>query len=346
VGKFSKIAFVAVACAMAFCLAACSSNSANSSSQNTEGVTGNSATVVKIGTMPTEDILPLWVAQEEGLAGDAVQYEIVTFDSAAALSAAVASGQVDMCMTDPMRAEKMAEAGVDVEIEWITLGETADQGRFGVLVSENSPYNTLADLAQAASSGEIDETTGVGLAANTVPEYVFDMLCEQAGIDASAIPTTEIASLPDRYSLAASGGICAAALPASMLALGESNSLKVIADDATGQNISQSVMVATGTFAKNNQSAILEIAQIWDNAVAMINENPNEYRDLLAQNANLNSSVAQTYQVSTYPTALESGALKHAPANLIEPVFEWMQQKGYSSAAAAYDEQTGQITVK
>ena len=87
---------------------------------------------VRIGTMPTEDSLPLWVAEADGLFVDqGVEVEITTFDSAPALSAAITAGQVDMAMTDVMRAVKLTESGTPVVLEWITLGETATEGRDG-----------------------------------------------------------------------------------------------------------------------------------------------------------------------------------------------------------------------
>ena len=122
---------------------------------------------IRIGTMPTEDILPMWVAEQEGLFDEAgVKAEIVVFDSAQSLSAALTAGEVDIAMTDPMRAVKLCESGTDLTLEWITLGTTPDQGRFGVLTSADSGIISLADLANG--------TKGVGLAANTVPEYVFE----------------------------------------------------------------------------------------------------------------------------------------------------------------------------
>ena len=144
---------------------------------------------VRIGTMPTEDSLPLWVAEADGLFVDqGVEVEITTFDSAPALSAAITAGQVDMAMTDVMRAVKLTESGTPVVLEWITLGETATEGRFGVMAPADAPYSTLEELAAAAAAADAPEGFGVGVAANTVPEYVFDALCDEAGLAEGAIP--------------------------------------------------------------------------------------------------------------------------------------------------------------
>lgn len=123
----------------------------------------------------------MWVAEQEGLFEKAgVNAEIVVFDSAQGLSAALTAGEVDIAMTDPMRAVKLCESGTDLTLEWITLGTTPEQGRFGILTSAGSGITSLADL--------VNGSKGVGLAANTVPEYVFEQLCVQQGIDPANIP--------------------------------------------------------------------------------------------------------------------------------------------------------------
>lgn len=301
---------------------------------------GQGASSIHIGTMPTEDILPLWVAQDEGLfeAAD-VDAEIVVFDSAPALSAALAAGEVDIAMTDPMRAVKLCESGTPVTLEWVTLGTTPDQGIFGVLASSDSGVASLQDLASSEK--------GIGLAANTVPEYVFDRLCEQQGIDPANIVANEVASLPDRYGLVASGQLDAAALPHSMLALGEASGMVVIADDGTGDNVSQSVMVVRDAFdSEQARQALTAVRSVWDEAASRINADPEKYRDVLIANANLNEVVADSYPISVYPMANDaSGEAARPSADAIVPVLEWMRAKGYLQSDVSYDEATGTLEI-
>ncbi len=295
---------------------------------------------IRIGTMPTEDILPMWVAEEEGLFEDAgVNAEIVVFDSAQSLSAALTAGEVDIAMTDPMRAVKLCESGTDLSLQWITLGATAQQGRFGVLTSADSGITSLADLASG--------TKGVGLAANTVPEYVFDKLCEQANIDPASIPVSEVASLPDRYGLVAAGQLDAAALPASMLALGQASGLVLLADDTAGENVSQSVMVVRDAYDTGEGAKTLDaVREVWDEAASQINANPENYRVILVEKANLNEKVADSYPISEYPMARTAqGEPAYPPAELIEPVLSWMSTKGYVTKNVSYDESNGSFTL-
>ena len=295
---------------------------------------------IRIGTMPTEDILPMWVAETEGFFKEAeIEAEIVVFDSAQNLSAAITAGEVDIAMTDPMRSVKLCESGTELSMEWITLGATPAQGPFGVLTSAESGIKSLADLVSAKN--------GVGVAANTVPEYVFDRLCEQAGIDSSTIATSEVASLPERFSLVSAGKLDAAALPGSMLALGKASGMVVLADDTTGENVSQSVMVVRKAYNTGaGAETLARVRKVWDKAASAINASPEKYRSLLIEKANLNEKVADTYPISEYPMSLDtSGNKVYPPAALIDPQIEWMRKKGYSSKTVTYTETDGQIAV-
>lgn len=336
-----SVALAALAAIMAFALCGCGSQTEKAQEDMVEEAVEATGTV-RVGTMPTEDMLPMWVAVQEGLfEQQGVDVEIVSFDSAPALSAAITAGEVEMAMTDIMRAVKLCESGSPVDMEWVTLGTEASQGRFGVLASADAPYSTLEEMAEYFAANPADENAGVGVAANTVPEYVFDMLCEEAGVEDGAIPTTEVASLPERFSLAANGQIAGAALPNSLLVLGEANGMKLIAKDTAGDNVSQSVMVALSGWASGHKAEIETIAGCWDQAVDLIDASPEDYLELLVTNANINEAIAETYPVSEYPYAMEGGHLAHPDDAFVLPLLDWMKSKGYTSSDMSYDPDTG-----
>lgn len=314
------------------------------------GGSGSSpAEPVRIGTMPTEDILPMWVAERDGLFDKAgVQGEVVVFDSAQNLSAAITAGEVDLAMTDPMRAVKLCESGTDVTMEWITLGTEPAQGRFGILVDPKMGWKSLKDVVEYLETADISGDWGFGVASNTVPEYVFDKLCEAEGIKTGAIPTQEVPSLPDRYSLVASGKLAGGAFPGSILALGEAGGLQVLADDTKGENISQSVMVARSEFASSAGGAagIDGVRAAWDMAVDAINADPESFRSLLIEKANLNDAVADNYPINIYPKATTTQNTSAYPsAALIDPQLEWMKSRKYSDKNVTYNEQDGTFTL-
>lgn len=284
---------------------------------------------MRIGTMQTEDALPFWVAEQDGLYGDA-KVEIVTFQSAQELSTAFAAGEIDAAMTDVQQAASLKLSGVDVQLAWVTLGTEASQGRFGIMTSPESGIKSLSDLAGK----------GIGVGSNTVPEYVMDKLMEAAGIPDDQIVKEEIKKMPVRYESMANNQVAAAALPASLLALGEQTGMVLLADDTQGENISQSVLaVRTDWLSDGGDKTLDMVRAAWDEAVASINADPEAYRSLLVEKANLPAPVADTYAICTYPEAsLPTTAM-------VQPVLDWMHGKGYLAKAMTYDESTGTFSV-
>lgn len=327
----------------ALSLAACSSNSAGSaasasmqasaasSAMSEGGTAAGELPPIVVGTLATEDILPLWVAREQGLFDTFnLQVDIVPFQSATELIAGVGSGEVDLAMTDIMVAASMVASGIDLQMEWVTLGETPEQGRFGIAVGPDSTVQGLRDLAGVP----------IAVGSNTILEYVMDKLMEDAGVPADQVVIEEIQKLPVRYQAMMSGEVAAAALPGSLLALAEAEGGRVIADDTAGRNLSQSVMVARTAFLEEpgGTEAVDTLKSVWNEAATSISEDGEAFRVVLIENANLSEVVAETYPVSEYPTC------QLPTAAMVDPVLDWMQQKGYLTQPLSYDETTGAFT--
>ena len=201
------IGFASVAALSAVALSGCSSQES----------AAPEATSMKIGTMQTEDSLPFWVAEQKGFYGDHdVEVEIVTFQSAQELSTAFAAGEIDGAMTDIMVSASLVASGIGLNLAWVTLGATPEQGRFGIQTSPESGIKSLADL----------KGKGIGVGSNTVPEYVMDKLMEAAGASEGEIVNEEIKKLPVRYESMTNNQVAAAALPGSLLALGEATAFQ------------------------------------------------------------------------------------------------------------------------
>ena len=317
----SVAAFLTIALALCLCCA-CSSGG-NGGGQKP---TPDEPVSVRIGTLATEDILPYWAAERDGIfEKNGIDAEIVQFQSATELIAGVSAGEVDLAMTDPMVSASLYASGTDLRVAWITLGTTPDQGRFGIMTASSSGITSLSQLAD----------TPIGVGSNTILEYVMDTLLAREGITPEHILKEEIQKLPIRYQQMEAGTVAAAALPASLLALGEANGCVLIADDTAGENISQSIMIVRTAWATENPDAMPALEAAWDEAAAAINADPNAYRELLVQKANLSDKVADTYPICTYPTC-------ELPTNqMIDPVLAWMQTKGYLTVPLTYDEQTG-----
>lgn len=323
--KLASLAFAAMLACGLLVFAGCTSAQSEQGSQDAAEQPQQAS--MRIGTMQTEDSLPFWVAEQNGLYGDA-QVEIVTFQSAQELATAFAAGEIDAAMTDVQQAAALQLSGVDMRLSWVTLGADASQGRFGIMTSPDSGIESLADLAGK----------GIGVGSNTVPEYVMDNLMASAGVPDDQVVAEEIKKMPVRYESMANNQVAAAALPGSLLALGEASGMVLLADDAQGDNISQSVLAVRDAWLQDGgQVALDTVRAAWDEAASAINDDPEAYRALLVEKANLPGLVADTYKISTYPSA------QMPSQDMVQPVLDWMLEKGYIAQAVSYDAAEGTL---
>lgn len=286
-----------------------------------------------IGTLPTEDFLPFWVAQDKGFLKEQglENVTLLPFQSAQELSAGLSSGSVTAAMTDIPVAATLSQSGTPLTIGWVTLGATPAEGRFGIMVGPNSNVTSLEQL----------KGVPVGVGSGTMLEYVMDVLMKNAGFTKDEIKKEELKKLPVRLQMVQEGKVAAGVFPQTLLLLGEKNGCNVIADDTKGGNLSQSILaVHTDFIAKpENKAAFDKLAAAWDQATEWIAQNPDEAREILIKYAGLPEPLKADYPIQSYPKAAKPTDEE------VKNVLEWMKDKGYLTKDVVY-EADGKLTVK
>jgi NitT/TauT family transport system substrate-binding protein len=283
--------------------------------------------VIRIGTLPTEDSLPLWVAERDGLFKKAgLDVTITSFQSAQERDAALTAGAIDGLMGDLIAVASLRAGGVPVKATTVMLGSTPKEGRFGIVAKPGSKADDLKDLAGVP----------VGTSSATIQEYVLDGLMKQAGVAAGDVKKEEVKKVPIRFELLMSGGVAAAALPEPFLSLAEKSGAKVLADDTTGANLSQTILVFSDKFLGEaaNATAVGKLLGVWDEAVGTVNAAPESFRALLVDKARLPEPLKGTYRVNTYPKA----ALP--TTGEVAAVLDWMKAEGLLTTEITYADMT------
>ncbi|MHB1017403.1 MAG: ABC transporter substrate-binding protein [Coriobacteriia bacterium] len=286
-----------------------------------------------IGTLATQDALPLWVAEERGYFADSglTDVEIVTFQSAQECQAAFTAGSVDALMTDIIVAAKLQASGTPVVIPTVMLGASTAEGRFAIVAAPGSGITKLEELAGVP----------VGTAAGTITEYILDKLMAEAGVDAADVAKEEVPKMPVRFQLLMSGQLKAASLPEPFVTLAGLQGATVVAggdDTAAAENISQSVLVVNREYISSPEGAasLDALLAAWDLAVGDLNSTPDDFRSTLVGKANLPAPLADTYNVSSYPTAQQPSAEQ------VQAVLDWMAERGYLTAEVTPDDLLGE----
>ncbi|MBE0476293.1 MAG: ABC transporter substrate-binding protein [Coriobacteriia bacterium] len=319
---------MALAAALTLALAGC----ARGAEPNAGGGAAVEPRTVRVGTLPTEDALPLWAAEAEGVFEEVglPSVEIVTFQSAQERDAALVAGEIDAFMGDMIAAAQLEAGGTPVAVEFVMLGATPEEGRFGILAAPGSEVDGLQDLAGVP----------VGTSSGTIQEYVLDGLMRQAGVPAERVVKEEVKKVPVRFELLMNGKLAAAALPEPLLSLGEMQGAKLIADDTSGENLSQTVLVASEAFlrAEGGLEAMELLVRAWDAGAELVNGDPDAWRETLVDKARLPEPLRDTYRVNAYPAA------QPPTEEQVAAVLEWMRAEGTLKADLTPLDLSGVVT--
>jgi NitT/TauT family transport system substrate-binding protein len=159
---------------------------------------------------------------------------------------------------------------------------------------------------------------------------------EAGGVAAADVKVESTPKVPVRFELLMSGKLAAAALPEPFLSLAALQGAKTIADDTTGANISQTVMIFAQKYldAAAGAAAVKKLLGVWDEAAGTINKDPNSFRALLVDKARLPQPLAATYAVNTYPTA------QLPTQDEVTSILTWMKAKSLLKTDITYADLT------
>lgn len=281
---------------------------------------------IRIGTLPTEDSLPLHVIEQQKLLeGSQVELEVHTFESAQQRDAAVARNEVDGLVGDVPAIAALAERGIPVRAVTIMLGATADEGRVGIAVPKGSPVSQPIQLRNVP----------IAVAPGTITEYVVVSLLKAEGLGDHEITTLEVEEVRERLKLLLANQVKAAGLPDPLLSVAESRGARVVIDDTKGANLSQTLLAMRVDFLTRQKEAVTALLAADGEAVRKINGDLDKYRMLLAEKAKLPVDIAETYTLNLYPEP-------RLPAKTdAAPVLAWLASKGRIRPGLTYESIVG-----
>ncbi|ADY56135.1 NLPA lipoprotein [Syntrophobotulus glycolicus DSM 8271] len=284
--------------------------------------TPKQAQTVKIGVMPIEDYLPFYVAEKENLfQKDQINVELIPFASAQERDTALQAGQIDGEIADLVAVGLLKKGGTEIKVVSIGLGAVPQEGRFALLASPKSNYRDLKDLAGVE----------IGVSENSIIDYATDQMLADAGLTEDQIKKLSIPKLPVRKDLLLTDQIKAACLPDPLAALAEQQGARLIRDD-TYKNISQTVVLFRTDSLNDKSSEIKQLLQIYGEAGQMLTANPEQYRSLVVEKANVPEPLQESYAIPKF------SALQLPIRENYDSVMDWMVGKGLLSQKYSYED--------
>lgn len=280
-----RFKFLVTGLLMIFLLAAATGCAQNGQENTTDNK-------LKIGSLTIEENLPILVALENGyFDAENVQVEFVPFQSPVESQSAFQSGELDGMITDMMIALLLKSSGEDLRITSIALGATPPEGRFAIVASPGSSIETVQDL----------KGKSIGISNNSIIEYVTDGILRQAGMNPSDVQKTTVAKIPVRVEMLLNNQIDAITVPDPNISYAVSKGARVVADDTTGENLSQSVVIMKQEVLDKKAEAVSRFYKAYAKAVQDINSEPDKYKGLMVANINIPEQIVDSYQVQSYP---------------------------------------------
>ncbi len=278
---------------------------------------------LRMALIPVLDVLPFFIAQEEGyFAEEGVLVEFVPASSALEREQLLIAGEVDGMLTDVIGPAITNAAEPAVKIVAISRRAYEDAPLFRLLAAPGSGVEDARDLAGVA----------IGISENSVIQYLADRLLESEDLAAEDIVYESVPSIPTRFALMMEGQLGASILPDPLASAAiEAGAILVIDDTVFVEEVlSQSVLSFSADVLAQKPDTVRAFLRAWYRAVDDLNANPNDYRQLLLDNTSVPESVQDTYTIPPFPE----------PAITSEAVWDdvnaWLLSRGIIEAPAAY----------
>ncbi len=283
-----------------------------------------------VGLMRIDDSFPFYVAEKEGLfEKHNVAVELQNFSNARDLSTALQGGELDALMTDTVVTGLSIKGGADVRIVAMALGAVPEEGRFLVISAPDSGITGPEQL----------KGKEIAISNNTMMDYLIDQFEDELNL--GDLTTRSMPDLMLRTTTLLEGGVDAAILPDPLAAFAVAEGANIVIDDTKlGENLSQSVVVVTKENIDDNRAQVEAMLAAYNEAIALINENPDKYRTFALECANVPEALAETYPTPTFTANCVPTEAQIARVN------DWLVEKELLTEAYGYEQMVDDSFIK
>lgn len=275
---------------------------------------------IRFGILPVLDTLPLQVAQKDGLFKEVgLEVELIPFSSALERDTAMQTGQLDGYFGDLINTLLLIQGGANMRIGLVSYRTTPDRRMFGIAASPGNSDMSAEELSDAS----------IGISESTVIEFLLDRMETANFTKPHVFKRVEVKKIPLRLQMLLSDQLDLALLPEPLLSLTEFKGGRVLfVDDEL--DLPLTVLCLDEQYFKDNGRIYKAFIAAYDQAVARINANPDNYRKLMAEKCRIPAPLAEKFPVYEYPTS------SLPTPEEIDLVQDWMLDKGMLKAKIDY----------
>ncbi len=288
---FVSVLILLVACSQAAPTAAPVPASASPAAQTTAAAPSQGGTL-RIGVLPITDVVPFYIAQEQGyFKQQGLNVELVPAASAAERDQMMITQQIDGELNDLVSTILFNKDKSNIKIVRTARTAFPNAPEYWILVPKESTIKSPKDLAGK----------DIAISQNTVIEYVTDRLLELEGVATADIKTTNVPSIPTRLQLLSQNQVAAATLPDPLASLGILQGARVALDDSKHPEVSMSVISFRTDVVTGRAQDVRKFLAAYDQAVQDIRTKPDQFKNTLITQGRVPDQLKDKYQFPPFP---------------------------------------------
>jgi len=278
-------------------------------------------TTVRVAALPVLDTLPLYVAEQEGLfVKRDIVLEVIPAGSAPKRDDLINAGQADGMINEVMSTIFYNRVETQVQVVRYARTATADSPVFFILASGQSGITNVEQL----------KGVEIGVSQGTVIEYLTDRILQAEGFNNEEINAIAVPDIGQRMALLGSGELDAAMLPDPLASLVMQQGAMLVIDDSSHPEYSHSTVSFRKAFIDENPEGVRAFLAAWEEAVELINANPQKYSDLMVERELVPPPLVGQFSVPQFVTA---GVPTQSQW---DDAINWVAEKGLEAGQATY----------
>lgn len=268
---------------------------------------------LRFAALPIVDMVPLYVAEKEGLfAKRGLAVEFIPVGAAPERDQLLAAGRADAAVDEVQAVINFNRDKPQMKIVRWALRPTAASPHFFILAAKGSGITNAADL----------KGVEIGVSQGTIIEYVTERLLQSAGLKGAEIKTLNVPRMPDRMSLLASGQLKAAVMPEPLASIARSQGALVVLDDSRHPEFGSSVISFRDDWMTAHPAALRAFLAAVEEATSLVDANPEKYASILVERRIIPPTMASSFKMPVFPKA-------GVPAKAeFEDALAWLKEKG------------------
>ena len=278
--------------------------------------------LMRIGVLPIADVVPFYVAEQQGyFLKQGLNIELVPASSAAERDQMMLTEQIDGQVNDLVATVLFNAKSPRIKVVRIALAPSPKSANFWILAPKESSIKSAQDL----------KGKEIAISQNSVIEYVTQRMLEREGLAPTDIKTTSVPAIPTRLQLVQQNQVAAATLPDPFASLAILQGAHIVVDDTKYPEYSMSVITFRTDVLAKRANDVKRFLAAYDQAISDIRAKPDQFRNTLIERGRVPDQLKDKYQFPLFPDPSIPSQAQW------DDVVKWALDRKLISAAVPYE---------